>query len=92
MYIADSIVPVTEKDQQEPHVPWFLILVTAPFVVQSTLAGYESFVTLTFYYGSGLYPLLFMISSLVKSENSLMPSTEVASKLELCSSTYCKFF
>ena len=36
MKTADSIDSVAEKAQQEPHPPWFLVGVTAPFVRQST--------------------------------------------------------
>lgn len=31
--------PVVEKDQQDPHCPWFLTAVTAPLETQLTEAG-----------------------------------------------------
>ena len=34
-----STDPVVEKDQHEPHCPWFLMGVTAPLVRQSTVVG-----------------------------------------------------
>jgi len=39
MKFNPSNVPVVENDQHEPHCPWFLIGVTAPYVLQSHVAG-----------------------------------------------------
>ena len=39
MKYAPSVEPVVEKAQQEPHWPWFLTAVTAPFLVQSIWSG-----------------------------------------------------
>jgi hypothetical protein len=38
-WLRPSRAPVVEKDQQEPHWPWFLTGVTAPFLVQSMESG-----------------------------------------------------
>ena len=34
-----SMLPLTEKAQQEPHMPWFLTSVTAPWSLQSKASG-----------------------------------------------------
>jgi len=44
---APSIDPVAEKDQHDPHWPWFLIGVTAPLVLQSTESGAWALIFLT---------------------------------------------
>jgi len=36
-----SNVPVVENDQHDPHWPWFLIGVTAPFALQSHDDGFS---------------------------------------------------
>jgi hypothetical protein len=40
---APSVDPVVEKDQQLPHWPWFLMGVTTPLFLQSTVELYWSF-------------------------------------------------
>merc|ERR1719276_237677 len=39
IFQAPSSAPVVEKDQQDPHWPWFFTGVTAPSVVQSLVEG-----------------------------------------------------
>jgi len=39
MKLNPSNEPVVENAQHDPHAPWFLIGVTAPFYLQSTVAG-----------------------------------------------------
>ena len=41
------MAPVVEKDQHEPHEPWFLTAVTASAVTQSTASGRASSAVLT---------------------------------------------
>jgi len=38
-YAADSVAPVVENAQHEPHWPWFFTGVTAPAAFQSTEEG-----------------------------------------------------
>jgi len=39
MKLRPSNEPVVENAQHDPHDPWFLTAVTAPFDLQSTVAG-----------------------------------------------------
>ena len=39
LWCIASRAPVVEKDQQDPHWPWFFTGVTAPFSLQSTFLG-----------------------------------------------------
>jgi len=39
MKLNPSSEPVVEKAQHDPHCPWFLMPVTAPYALQSTDAG-----------------------------------------------------
>jgi len=71
--------PVVENAQHDPHEPWFLTGVTAPFYLQSTVYGRSP----TFSAKNSLdstvvdaageceakQPISFLNSSLVKSEN-----------------------
>ena len=74
---APSTEPVVEKAQHDPHCPWFLTPVTAPYYLQSTLdlklsvERFSSFLTLL---ALGLYPRQSLLNSDgVRSENWLMP-------------------
>jgi len=42
MKFNPSKTPVVENDQHDPHCPWFLTGVTAPWALQSTEAGKAS--------------------------------------------------
>jgi hypothetical protein len=74
---------VAEKAQHEPHYPWFLTGVTAPFsfqlIVSSRLSSGKRIIYSTPNYGFGRMVVVqsSLNCSALKSENSLSPISDV---------------
>ena len=84
MAFTPSTAPVLEKDQQEPHWPWFFTSVTAPFSRQSTAPSATESAYLKpseARLGESLTPrrpVIALNSSVERSENWLRPSQWVS--------------
>lgn len=99
MAYKPSKEPTVAKAQQAPQDPWFLILVTAPFQVQSIVAKSAFWVYLfkffVYFYSEGASQILvvikFLYSSLLRSANSVNPKTTLEDLSELFFSMKFRF-